>query len=160
MDEKSCGAIACRRCASSAPSRVSCQAIRGATGSPRASSSTPASPRLVTPTPPIRPGGQSLNASATADLAASKRAIASSSAPVDVNVHGVAARPDETGSPASVNTTALLVWVPTSRPTKNMSRISLPWLCDLAHLDNDGYSCISLVDCQEARTRCSPDVSQ
>src|SRR5215831_8247168 len=143
--------MARRRCASSASSRVSCQAMSGATGSPRESNSTPASPRLVTPMPTIGPEGQSVNASATADFAAFSNAMASSSAPVDVNVHGVAARPEATGTPASVNTTALVVWVPTSRPTKNMFRISFPWRCDLAHLDNDGYSCVSLLDCQVAR---------
>ena len=43
-----------------------------------------------------------------------------------VNIHGVSARPVATASPASVNTTALLVWVPTSRPTKSVLRISIP----------------------------------
>src|SRR6476619_5966022 len=120
----------------------------GATGSPRESSRTPASARLVTPTPAISPDGQSDSASDTAAFAAVSRAPASSSAPVGVNVHGVSARPDATVSPSSVNTTALLVFVPTSRPTKSMLCISIPWLCDLAHLDNDGYSCIQLEICQ------------
>ena len=51
--------------------------------------------------------------------------MASSSAPEAVNVHGVSARPDATGSPSSVNTTALLVVVPTSRPTNSVLRISI-----------------------------------
>ncbi len=123
--EKVCASKALRRLSSSAWSRVSCQAMTGATGWPCWSSSTPDSARLATPSPPMTPGGQSSNASATADLAASSRAFASSSAPEVVTVHGVVARPDATGSPSRVNTTALLVVVPTSRPTNRVPCMSL-----------------------------------
>src|SRR4051794_1239636 len=73
----------------------------------------------------MRPGGQAPSACANAALAAASRALASSSAPDAVKDHGVWARPLAIASPASVNTTALLVWVPTSRPTISMLRISI-----------------------------------
>src|SRR6202165_5276310 len=95
------------------------------------------------------PGGQAPSASANAAVAAASRALASSSAPEAVNDHGVSARPLAIASPASVNTTALLVLVPTSRPTKSVLRISIPCAYELAYMDTDGYSCVSLADCQE-----------
>src|SRR6202171_529785 len=95
------------------------------------------------------PGGQACSASANAALAAASRALASSSAPEAVKDHGVSARPVAIASPASVNTTALLVLVPTSRPTKSVLRISVPCTCEVCPLDIDGYSCVSLADCQE-----------
>src|SRR5258707_3845639 len=103
-------------------------------------------------------GGQAANASAKAALAAASSAVASSAAPDAVKVHGVSARPVVISSPASVNTTALLVLVPTSRPMKSVLRISIPCTCELgtcelAHLDNDGYSCVSLVNCQGVSLR-------
>ena len=50
------------RCACSSP-RESCHAIAGATGSPRASSSTPVSAKLATPSAPIGPSGAPSSAS-------------------------------------------------------------------------------------------------
>src|SRR5258705_9728844 len=98
-------------------------------------------------------GGQAANAPAKAALAAASSAVASTSAPEAVKVHGVSARPVVISSPASVNTTALLVLVPTSRPMRSVLRISIPCTCELAHLDNDGYSCVSLVNCQGVSLR-------
>src|SRR6478752_4827805 len=100
--------------------------MTGATGSPGWSSRTPDSGMRATPSPPIAPGGQSAKASVTADFTASSKAFASSSAPDPVTVHGVVARPDATGSPSSVKRTALLVLVPTARPTNRVPRMSLP----------------------------------
>ena len=77
----------------------------------------------LTSSPAIGPGGHSESASATAALAAFSNSVGSSSAPE--LVHGVSARPDATGSPSSVKTTALLVVVPTSRPTNSLLRISI-----------------------------------
>ena len=123
--------------------------MTGATGSPRRSSSTPDSARLATPRPPIAAGravGQRFGYRGFGRFEQRCR--------VEFGARGrrpsmawwrARTRPDR--RPA-VNTTALLVVVPTSRPTNSVPCMSLLDRRGLVELESDGYSCVSLEHCQ------------
>ncbi len=103
--------------AASAPPRASCQAIAGASGSPRPSRSTPVSAMPVTPIPRTRPSGAAASAADAASSAASSRARGSISAPVGTFRQGVGAWPWARSAPSASTTAALHADVPTSMPS-------------------------------------------
>ena len=101
-----------------APPRASCQAIAGASGSPRPSRSTPVSAMPVTPIPRTVPSGAAASAAAAASSAASSRARGSISAPVGTFRQGVGAWPCARSAPSASTTAALQADVPTSMPSR------------------------------------------
>src|SRR5215207_1898200 len=119
-EKRSVPMSAISRATCSAP-RESCHAIAGATGSPRASSSTPVSAKLATPSAPIGPSGAPSSASRAAASAASTSRSGAISAPLGTRSHGTRARPWDTSRPPWLTTAALQEVVPRSRPSSSGS---------------------------------------
>src|SRR5215207_2895582 len=119
-EKRSAPSSAISRSAWGAP-RESCQAIAGATGSPRASSRMPVSAKLATPSAPIGPSGAASSASPAAASAASTSRSGGISAPVATRSHGTRALPCATSRPPWLTTAALQEVVPRSRPSRYSS---------------------------------------